>query len=71
MMSDDMDSRLRLVEKQIDTHEAVCAERYNGILKSTEIMQKDFGRLSNLLIRVGLVLMVGMAGILTKLVFHP
>ena len=65
-----MEDRLRLVEKQIDTHEAVCAERYNGILKSTEIMQKDFGRLSSLLIKVGFVLIVGMAGILSKLIFH-
>lgn len=69
MMVDDMELRLRIVEKQINTHEAVCAERYNNILKNSEIAQKDFSRISGWLLRIGFVLIVGMAGILTKLVF--
>ena len=65
----DFDDRLRGVEQQITTHEAVCAERYAGILRSTAEMQADVHGLNKLLIKIGLTLLAGMAGILGKLVF--
>jgi hypothetical protein len=65
----EMDSRLRAVEQQLNTHEAVCAERYQGIIANTARLAEDFARMNGLLTKVGLGLMVGMAGILAKLVF--
>jgi hypothetical protein len=65
----DMDDRLRHVEQQLNTHEAVCAERYHGIIANTTKLTEDFGRMNGLLAKVGFTLIVGMAGILVKLVF--
>ena len=65
----DFDERLRGVEQQITTHEAVCAERYAGILRSTAELQADVHGLNKLLIKIGLALITGMAGILIKLTF--
>lgn len=64
-----LEVRMRVVEQQINTHEAVCAERYAGILKSASDMQADVQALNKLLVKVGLALLAGMAGILVKLVF--
>jgi len=62
-------NRLRTVEQQINTHEAVCAERYAGILKSASDMQEDVKSLNKLLTKIGLTLLGGMLAILAKLVF--
>lgn len=65
----DHDDRLRAVEMQLSTHEAVCAERYHGIIANTSRLADDFGRMNSLLTKIGMGLIVGMAGILVKLVF--
>ena len=61
--------RLRKVEMQIGTHEAVCAERYNGILKAGEDTKYAITGLQKLMIKVGLGLISIMGGVLIKLVF--
>ena len=63
--------RLRKVEMQIGTHEAVCAERYNGILKAGEDTQGAIASIHRLMIKVGLGIISVMAGVLIKLVFFP
>jgi len=63
--------RLRKVEMQIGTHEAVCAERYNGILKSGVETKEALDKMNGLAVKVGLLLIAGMSGILVKLVFFP
>ena len=63
-------NRLRLVESQITTHEAVCAERYAGILKANADIKSNMNTLTNTLIGLGSALLAGMATILTKMVFH-
>lgn len=60
--------RLRNVEGKQMTHEAVCAERYAGIMSITTEMKNDFKGLNKILIGFGILLMSGMAGILIKLV---
>ena len=59
-MNDDHEARIRIVEGKLATHEAVCAERYQGIKDDL----KDF---KNLIKVVGGALIVGMA----KLLFYP
>ena len=59
-MNDDHETRIRIVEGKLATHEAVCAERYQGIKDDL----KDF---KNLIKVVGGALIVGMA----KLLFYP
>lgn len=67
----EMFDRLRKVEMQIGTHEAVCAERYNGILKAGEDTRTALSIMQKLLVKVGLGLISIMAGVLIKLVFFP
>lgn len=55
--------RLRSVEQQMNTHEAVCAERYAGI-------RGDINSITRILKQVGFALTAGMAAILAKLLFH-
>lgn len=57
------DERLRLVEQRVDTHEAVCAQRYQQIVK-------DLESLNSIVRWVGTGLIGGMAFILVKLVAH-
>ena len=59
-MSDDHESRLRDVEGKLATHEAVCAERYQGI-------KDDLKEFKLLIKAVGSALILGMA----KLLFFP
>lgn len=66
---DALDARMRLVEQKINTHEAVCAERYAGILNSTSDMKSDLQAVNKLLVKIGLTLLGGMLAILAKLVF--
>lgn len=61
--------RLRTVEQQMNTHEAVCAERYAGILATSSAMKNDVHSLNKLLVKIGLTLLGGMAAILVKLTF--
>ena len=63
--------RLRKVEMQIGTHEAVCAERYNGILKAGEETREALTIMQKLLVKVGLGLISVMGAVLIKLVFFP
>jgi hypothetical protein len=65
----ELDTRMRIVEQQINTHEAVCAERYAGILKTSNEMKSDVQSLNKLLVKIGLTLLGGMLAILAKLVF--
>lgn len=66
-----VEDRLRTVEMQITTHEAVCAERYQGILKTAEDMKHGLHATNKLITKVGLAVLTGMAGVLLKLVFWP
>ncbi len=59
-MSED---RLRVVEQRVETHEAVCAQRYQQIVK-------DLESLNSIVRWVGTGLIGGMAFILVKLVTH-
>lgn len=61
--------RLRKVEMQIGTHEAVCAERYNGILKAGEDTKLAIEKMRALATKVTILLVSGMAAVLVKLVF--
>lgn len=69
-MAIEMDNRLRIVEKQVDTHEAVCAERYKSILTTHSEIKHSMAKSDALLIKIGLALMGGMALILGKMVLH-
>ena len=63
--------RLRKVEQQVGTHEAVCAERYKGLLDSHGHMRSDISNVNRLLIKMGLMVLAGMATILMTIVFFP
>ena len=56
---EDWEGRLRDVESRVDTHEAVCSERYKQIfnqLKSTD----------SLIRTIGVLLVAGMAGVIVS-----
>lgn len=57
-----MDRRVRELEREFGIHEAICAERYQGI-------RQDLNQFSSLVRTVGFGLIAGMGGILVKLVF--
>jgi hypothetical protein len=59
-VNDNHETRLREVESKLAAHEAVCAERYQGI-------KDDLKEFKNLIKVVGGALIVGMA----KLLFFP
>lgn len=61
--------RLRHVETKQQTHEAVCAERYTGIMQITGDLKQDFKAFNSRLLSIGILLLAGMAGILARLVF--
>ena len=70
-VTEGFDDRLREVElhtqrnaDRISSHEDLCAIRYQGINDSLE-------NLKSVLLRVGFLLLTGMAGVLVKLVFFP
>ena len=65
----EMFDRLRKVEMQIGTHEAVCAERYRGILEAGEDTKLAVATLQKLLVKVGFGLISVMGAVLIKLVF--
>ena len=61
--------RLRNVEIKQSTHEAVCVERYGNLLSAAEKMEKSIEGTNRLLVKGGIGLMCGMAGILVKIIF--
>ena len=65
-----IDERLRLVEAQILTHEAVCAERYIQINNNFSILNKIVQKAIVVVFFVGFTLICGMTAILVKLMFH-
>jgi hypothetical protein len=69
-MSEEIENRLRAVESHLTTHEAVCAERYSGIILNQTDIRSDLKATKTLLINIGLALLGGMALIMAKLVFH-
>jgi len=73
-------ARLRKVESDISSHEAVCAERYERLRHDHLALRdaitsnsKEFGKrvdaIQHLLVKIAFALMTGMAGILATLVF--
>lgn len=73
-------ARLRKVESDFSSHEAVCAERYERLRHDHLALRdaitsnsKEFGKrvddIQHLLIKIAFALMTGMAGILATLVF--
>lgn len=69
-MEDAMEARMRVVEQTMSTHEAVCAERYAGIISTHADIRSDLKATKSLLTKIGLALMGGMALILANLLFH-
>ena len=59
---DTLDRRVRELEREFGIHEAICAERYQGI-------RQDLNEFRSLVRIVGFALIAGMASILVKLVF--
>lgn len=53
--------RLRKVEMQVGTHEAVCAERYKSIVEQHTSIRADQAKTNGLLITIGIALLGGMA----------
>ena len=73
-------ARLRKVESDFSSHEAVCAERYERLRHDHLALRdaitsnsKEFGKrvdaIQHLLVKIAFALMTGMAGILATLVF--
>jgi hypothetical protein len=60
-----VDDRIRKLEIQVSTHEAVCAERYTNINKTMAEMKSATNTTNTWLITVGIALIAGMA----KLIF--
>ena len=70
-VTEGFDDRLREVElsnqrntDRISSHEDICAVRYQGINDSLASMR-------SVLLKIGFLLLTGMAGVLVKLVFFP
>lgn len=63
------ENRLREVETKLAAHEAVCAERYEGIRRDFAVFTTEMRDFKSLINKVSLLLVCGMAGILAKLVF--
>jgi hypothetical protein len=63
------ENRLREVETKLAAHEAVCAERYEGIRRDFATFTHEMRAFKGLINKVALLLLTGMAGILVKLVF--
>jgi serine/threonine protein phosphatase PrpC len=61
---------INAVQAQINTHEAVCAERYTGILTAQASLSKSITSVNKWIITVGLMVMAGMGATLMALLFH-
>ncbi len=60
----DIESRLRDVEGRIETHEAICAERYRQIIDGASRLADELKSTNALIRTVGLLLVAGMAGVI-------
>jgi hypothetical protein len=58
--------RLRGVEIKQSAHEAVCAERYEGILRTAARMESGISSNNRILLTLGILLVSTMAGVLVK-----
>jgi hypothetical protein len=65
----EFDLRLRDVEHKVNTHEAVCAERYQQIVDGSKHLRDEVTSTNQLIRVVGLMLVAGMASVLASLVF--
>ncbi len=65
----EFDHRLRDVEHKVNTHEAVCAERYQRIVDGAKTMHDELASTNQLIRVVALMLLAGMAGVLISQVF--
>jgi hypothetical protein len=63
------EERLREVETKLAAHEAVCAERYEGIRRDFAVFTTEMRDFKNIINKVSLGILAGMAGILVKLIF--
>jgi hypothetical protein len=61
--------RLSDVEQKVNTHEAVCAERYKGILDQHAGFKEDLRDIKKTFIKIGWGVMAGMAALLAHQVF--
>lgn len=64
-----LDAHLTDVDKRLTSHEAVCVERYNQILKTNEVVSESIEDLKTLLMRASVAMFTGMAGILGALLW--
>jgi hypothetical protein len=62
MQNPDSDPAARL-----NTHEAVCAERYGNLVRLIEATTRRVGRLEVLIVVVAGSMIIGMAGLVTTL----
>lgn len=69
-MSEAVDERLRNVEAQISTHEAVCAERYRQINENFALLNRIVQKATVGIFFGGFTLICGMAAIFIKLLVH-
>jgi hypothetical protein len=69
MSDSEVYDRLRGVEMQISTHEAVCAERYAGILNTASRTEKSIESMNRILFGLGAVLISTLAGIIVDITF--
>jgi hypothetical protein len=61
---------INAVQAQINTHEAVCAERYSGILLAQSSLSNSIKGLNKVIVTVGLMVMAGMGATLMAIFFH-
>lgn len=66
----DHDARLREVEQRLNSHEEVCAFRYKEIARAAAVTALTIEKMQATLVKIGLTIMAGLAGILIKLVIH-
>jgi hypothetical protein len=66
----EVEERLRNVEAQISTHEAVCAERYRQINENFTLLNRIVQKATVGIFFGGFTLICGMAAIFIKLLVH-
>ena len=69
-MNEGVEERLRNVEAQISTHEAVCAERYRQINENFALLNRIVQKATVGIFFGGFTLICGMAAIFIKLLVH-
>lgn len=65
-----INDRLVKVEMAQGTHEAVCAERYNGILNTHAEIKREMHSINKMIRTIGYGLIIGMAAILVHQLFY-